>query len=179
MTEKTRPIEERIASLFGQTSYKELRQGTGGVPSLCVLDVAGAVGIVGTRQGKVAVMALETAYGSTDVHAEKLMRAWEDHERDAGRAQNLRLTRWGGYLAARELAGIRVSRTLLATFSYLNDTGRRENLDDAISAALRWLMERRDDALCELRRVVADDDLMFKLRRERREVRKGDRRSAH
>lgn len=165
MNDKKRPIEERIASLFGQTAYRELWQGGSGMPELTVQEVAGAVGMVSQRQGRTAVLALETAYGSTEAHVELLMRAWEDRERDAGRCQNVRLVRWGGFLGARELAGLRISRTLLAQMAFLNDLGRRENLDQAIAEARRWLMEKRDDALIDLRRVLADGEAMFAIRK--------------
>lgn len=141
MNDKKRPIEERIAQLFGGTTYRDPRDGFGGTQraGLTAQDVAAAVGWVVREQGKVAGQVLETRYGSTLLHLQPLRRAWEDSERRPGDTrERIVLTRFAGELAIREFAGLRYSTPQLAEYAYLIYS-RRESLQARMADALRWL----------------------------------------
>lgn len=173
MTEKTKPIEERIARMFGRTSYCDLRDGVGGgAPDLSTSDVAAAVGMVAQAIGVHAIMALETACAGTDVHFDALQRAWVVHRAPVGE-KDLRRYRWGVYFALLDLKGQRVSRTLVEAIAY-NNQMRRATLDDETKEAGHWLSGLRDEAIRQLRWVVRDEEALFAIRK----ARKTDRRSA-
>lgn len=158
MNDKKRPIEERIAALMGKTAFRDIREGFGGTgaPSLTDQDVAAALGMVVERRGRMAVLALETQYGSTLVHLEPLLRAWDEHEHVAGQTREAKaLTRFGGELAIRELASVRYGTPQLAHYAYLI-CSRRENLQQRRDDALRWLNGLVGDALGELRLCVRE-----------------------
>jgi len=158
MNDKKRPIEERIAALMGKTAFRDIREGIGGTgaPSLTDQDVAAALGMVVERRGRVACLALETRYGSTLVHLESLLRAWDEREHVAGQTRETKaLTRFGGELAIRELASIRYGTPQLAHYAYLI-CSRRESLQQRRDDALRWLNGLVSDALGELRICVRE-----------------------
>lgn len=168
--EKAKPIEERIASLMGKTAYFDIREGTGGTNPLRILDqdVAAALGLVSIRQGKLAALVLETHYGQTLCHKATLLRAWEDGERHPGDTrERVVLTRFGGELAIRELAGIKYGTPALTEYAYLIFS-RREALQQRLKEAGSWLEQHRTSALAELKAVLRDPDFQDE-RRERRE----------
>lgn len=155
--DKRKPIEERIAALMGKTSYCDIREGFGGsARGLSDQDVAAALGLVVKAQGSLAVKVLETHYGSTLIHLEALLRAWDEHEHVKGATrEHVALTRFGGELAIRELASIRYGTPQLAHYAYLLQS-RRESLQQRRDDAGRWLHNLRDNALLELRRCMRD-----------------------
>lgn len=153
MSGKRRSIEERVASLFGATAYRDIREGFGGTSpaSLTAQDVAAALGWVAQLEGRIAPMVLETHYGSTLVHAQHLRRAWEDRERTPDDTrERIVLTRFGGELAIRQYAGVRYSTPQLAEYAYLI-MSRRAALEARVEDATRWLDGIRERALSRLR----------------------------
>lgn len=178
-SEKKKGLEERVVALFGRTAYKDVRQGVGGTAGqeLNDQDLAAALGVVMTRKGKIAVQALETQIARTEIHLEDLLRAWEDRQAQwLPNEKDKRAWRWGAFLAARELAGARTSRTLFAQLAY-NNQMRRQTLELAVADALQWMQDIAFEARVEFRNVCRDDALMFELRRARTAARaNGDRR---
>ncbi|KRD71429.1 hypothetical protein [Lysobacter sp. Root96] len=151
--DKKRPIEERIAALMGRSAFCDIRDGFGGsrTPTFSDQDVAAALGMVATVHGKIACQVLETHYGSTLLHLEALLRAWEEREYKPSRPhEEIVLTRFGAELAIRELASVKFSTPQLAHYAYLIVT-RRERLQQRVEDAARWLHSIRDQALTELR----------------------------
>ncbi|UHQ21909.1 hypothetical protein LVB77_14670 [Lysobacter sp. 5GHs7-4] len=156
MNEKKRPIEERVAAMLGRSAYADLREGTGGTCPLQIRDqdIAAALGWVSQKVGKLAPLALETYYGSTLVHQNTLMRAWEEKEGGQTREQ-LSLTRLSGALAVRELAGAKHCTTAYAEYAYLI-VSRREVLQQRVRAAGAWLEDLKSTGLRELRAKLRD-----------------------
>jgi hypothetical protein len=147
-----------LAALFGRSAFCDLRDGVGGtsIASLSDQDVAAALGIVMRREGKLAALVLETYYASTMAHAARLRREWEDRERrDGDTRERLVLTRFGGELAIRALAGIKYTTTDYAEYAYLI-CSRREALQDRVHEATSWLTDIRERALRELRSAVRE-----------------------
>ena len=147
--DKRRPIEERIASLMGRSAYRDLRDGFsgGGKVSISDQDLAAALGGAGDSVGRVALLALETYFGSTLIHQQALLRAWEDRERREGdtRERNV-LTRFAGALAVQQAAGGKVASAAYAEYAYLLFS-RRELLEKRVREAGAWLDELRTSAL--------------------------------
>ena len=75
-TDKAKPVQERIASLFGQSAH--LWEGAGGTSPAAIRtsDVAAALGAVARDHGRIAALVLETHYGSTLAHERELSKAW-------------------------------------------------------------------------------------------------------
>lgn len=158
--DKRRPIEERIAALMGRSCYVDLRDGLGGTDPLKLKDedIAAALGVVAQVKGKVAMMALETHYGSTLMHQHALLRAWEDRERRKGYTREaIVLTRFAGALAIRRLAGIIIGASEYSDLAYLMYS-RREALQNRVSDAMSWLEGERDTALRTLRRILKEPE---------------------
>lgn len=161
--DKRKPIEERIAALMGKSAYCDVREGVGGtLRGLSDQDLAAALGMVSVTHGVIAVKVLETHFGSTLIHLEALLRAWDEAEHErikaAGRGmtrEDVALTRFGGELAIRELASVRYGTPQLAHYAYLLQS-RRESLQLRRDDAARWLAELQDGALRELRNCVRE-----------------------
>ena len=156
--DKRRPMEERVAAMMGRGSYVDIRQGLGGTSASSITnqDIAAALGMVNTRCGRKASMVLETHYGSSLLHLDTLLRAWEESQPAAVRTRELIvLHRFGGELAIRQLAGVKYSSPELARYAYLIFS-RRENLQIQVDAAYQWLTEIRDEALFILRETLLD-----------------------
>lgn len=166
--DKARPVQERIASLFGRSAYFDPRDGSGGTSpsSIRHSDVAAALGYVANTKGKVAALVLETHYGSTLAHERDLARAWEAHA-DVPRqdVHAVVLTRFAGALAIRQLAGVTHSTTQYAEYAYLLFS-RREALQWRVQEARAWLQAIHDDALGEFRKVLRE----HAVERERRKA---------
>lgn len=154
--DKKRPIEERIAGLMGRSAFCDIREGVGGTAGarLTDQDIAAALGMVVEANGRLACMALETHYGSTLLHLEPLLRAWDEHEHAKGQSREaVALTRFGGELAIREFASVRYGTPQLAHYAYLI-CSRRESLQQRRDDALRWLEDMKQAALVSLKRAV-------------------------
>lgn len=157
-TDKARPIQERIAALFGRTSYFDPRDGAGGTSpsSIKNSDVAAALGFVAKERGRVAALVLETKYGSTLMHERELAKAWEKQAAVPMRNQHeVVLCRFAGALAIRQLAGTTYTSTMYAEYAYLLYS-RREALQRRVGEAASWLNGLHDDALGEFRRVMRE-----------------------
>lgn len=156
--DKRRPIEERIASLMGKSSFCDIREGVGGTgtPRLTDQDVAAALGMVTERKGRLHCLALETHYGSTLIHLESLLRAWDEREHVVGQPREATvLTRFGCELAIRELASIQYGTPQLAHFAFLI-VSRRESLQKRKDDATSWLNGMVGEALTELRSCLRE-----------------------
>lgn len=174
--DKARPIQERIAALFGRSGYTDPRDGAGGTsPSeIRHSDVAAALGYVATRKGRLAALVLETHYGSTLVHERELSRGWEDAAGiERGDFAGVVLTRFAGALAIRQLAGITYNTTHYAEYAYLLYS-RREALQHRVEDARRWLHGIHDDALGEFKRQLREEA----DQREQRKAAKEQKRAA-
>lgn len=153
---KKHSIEERIAGMLVRGSFRDIRDGFGGSvpPDLTAQDLAAALGMVATTHGRVSCEVLETHYGSTLMHLESLLRAWEEREHASGRTRDeVVLSRFSGELAIRELASIHYGTPQLAHYAYLIFS-RRERLQARMQDASGWLHDIRDQALIELRQNV-------------------------
>lgn len=156
--DKKRPPEERIAALMGKTSYVDLREGLGGTTGVRLTDqdIAAALGMVASVRGRVAMLVLETYYGSTLLHEKALQRAWEDRERRKGDERDrIVLTRFAGALSIRQFAGATFTTTHFAEYAYLL-CSRRELLQERVAQATSWLVGERDGALRALRKILKD-----------------------
>jgi hypothetical protein len=162
--DKKRPITERIASLMGKGAYCDAREGFSMATTrfgLSDQDLAAALGMVAAAKGSLAVKVMETHYGSSLLHLEALLRAWDEHEHDRAKDHGGRtrdevcLTRFGGELAIRELASIRYGTPQLAHFAYLLQS-RRETLQLRKDDAFNWLREQLFMAEAELHEVVRE-----------------------
>lgn len=152
--DKRKPMEERVAAMLVKSAYRDIRDGFGGMPiagSLGDQAVAGALGMVSTEQGPIAVMVLETHYGCTLMHVEPIRRAWEESERREGmQRDDTVLVRFGGELAIRQMASIRYPVSQITDYAYLL-CRRRETLQAAIDNCTRWLEAIRCKAVHALR----------------------------
>lgn len=156
--DKARPIQERIAALFGRTSYFDPRDGAGGTGpgSIRHSDVAAALGYVVREKGRISALTLETHYGSTLAHERELAKAWEAAAGGKKDYSNIVLTRFAGALAIRLFAGgPPYNTTMYADYAYLLFS-RREALQQRVNEATRWLQGVHDDALGEFRRVLRE-----------------------
>lgn len=163
--DKKRPITERIASLLGKGAYCDAREGFSIATTrfgLSDQDLAAALGMVASTKGGLAVKVMETHYGSSLLHLEALLRAWDEHEHDRAKAngggrtrEETCLARFGGELAIRELASVRYGTPQLAHFAYLIQS-RRETLQMRKDDAFNWLRGLLFEAEAELHEVVRE-----------------------
>lgn len=169
--DKARPLQERIAAMFGRSAYFDPRDGAGGTSpsSIRHSDVAAALGYVSREKGRVAALVLETCYGGTLTHERELSKAWEADQTEFARTRDaIVLTRFAGALAIRKLAGHRYTSTHYAEYAYLLYS-RREALQDRVEDASRWLEAIHNDALGEFRRVMSESAIEREQRRMGRE----------
>lgn len=169
--DKGRPIQERIAALFGSGAYFDPRDGAGGTSPSNIrhTDVAAALGYVAREKGRIAALVLETHYGSTLAHERELAKAWEQHAKVPQREyQTVVLTRFAGALAIRQFAGgAAYNTTMYADYAYLLFS-RREALQAKVGDALRFLQGVHDDALGEFRRVMREHAVEREAERDRK-----------
>lgn len=165
MSDKARPIQERIAELFGRSAYFDPRDGAGGTCPVRIRhsDVAAALGYVGREHGRVAALVLETHYGSTLAHERELSRAWEDYDKPDRRDKSaITMTRFAGALAIRRMSGVKYTTGHYSDYAYLLFS-RREELQRKVDMAYSWLMGLHDTALGtfrkNLRHAVASESL--------------------
>lgn len=169
--DKARPIQERIAALFGSGAYFDPRDGAGGTSPASIRhqDVAAALGYVAASKGRVAALVLETHYGSTLAHERELSRAWEAHENiPTSNAQAIVLTRFAGALAIRQLAGVKYNTTQYAEYAYLLFS-RREALQKRVAEAGAWMEAIRLEALGEFRKQLREEAVAREKRKAERE----------
>jgi hypothetical protein len=157
-TRKRRPIEERIAALMGRSAYRDFRDGLGGgAASVSDQDIAGAIGAAARAIGRPAIWALETHYGSTLLHQQALLRAWEERERKPGDTrEQIVIMRFAGALAIQQAAGGKVPSTAYAEYAYLIFS-RRETLERRVREAAAWLDDLRFGALSEMKKQLFDN----------------------
>ena len=167
-TDKAKPVQERIASLFGQSAH--LWEGAGGTSPAAIRtsDVAAALGAVARDHGRIAALVLETHYGSTLAHERELSKAWELQANVSQRdPHRLVLTRFAGALAIRQVAGTTYTSTMYAEYAYLLFS-RREVLQIRVGDARRWLMGLHDIALGPFQRQLRDHAVERERKRERK-----------
>lgn len=174
--DKARPLQERIAALFGSGAYFDPRDGAGGTSpgSIKHQDVAAALGYVAAQQGRVAALVLETHYGSTLAHERELSKAWEASEQvPTANAQAVILTRFAGALAIRQLAGLKYNSTQYAEYAYLLFS-RREALQRRVAEAGAWMEAIRSEALREFLKQLRHEA----VEREKRKAQRLQQRAA-
>lgn len=171
--DKARPVQERIAALFGRTSYADPREPAGTSPAaIRHSDVAAALGYVAITKGKLAAEVLETHYGSTLVHERHILQCWESAAGiERGDFAAVVLTRFTGALAIRQLAGMTYNSTHYTEYAYLLYS-RREAIQIRVDGARRWLQRIHDDALGEFRRQLHEEASARELRRAAKEQRR-------
>lgn len=155
---KARPVQERIAALFGRGNAFDPREPSGTSPSAIKhSDVAAALGFVAAEKGRIAALVLETHYGSTLAHERELLKAWEAVGcRQSRDHAGVVLARFGGALAIRQYAGFaQHNTTQYAEYAYLIFS-RREALQDKVHDALDWLRDIHNSALPEFERVMRE-----------------------
>lgn len=158
MTHEERPIQERIAELFGRSSYFDPREGAGGTCPARIRhsDVAAALGHVSRECGRTAALVLETQYGSTLTHERALSRAWESHDAPDRRDQSaVVLSRFACALAIRMLAGSRYTSSHFAEYAYLLFC-RREAVQRRVAEAAAWLHGQHDTGLPVFRETLRE-----------------------
>lgn len=154
--DKRRPVEERIAALDVSGSFRDIRDGIGpgGPPDLTAQDIAAALGIVKSREGRLTVLVLETYYGSSLRHEQSLRSAWSDHHETADQTKAARiLSRFSCAIAVRQFAGIKHVETDMAEYSYLMAL-RPAEFRRAVDDVLAWLEDYRASGLTALRKAV-------------------------
>jgi hypothetical protein len=132
---------EKVARMFGKTTYKDFRQGFAQVSRLDAdsdSDLKSALGIAQTRVGEVAIMALETHYASTLEYQRELRRAWDVHCGPPDSDVQYPVRRLGVSLAIIEHAGRVTSQREVKEWAWMLRT-RSETIDEAIRAAMIWL----------------------------------------
>jgi hypothetical protein len=132
---------EKVARMFGKTTYKDFRQGFAQVNCLDAdpdSDIKVALGIVQHRHGHTALMALETFYASTLDHERELRRAWDTFCGVPDDPQRYPIRRLGCSIAIREHAHVPMSQREVKEWAWMLHT-RSETVDAAIRAAMIWL----------------------------------------
>jgi hypothetical protein len=151
--EKRKPIAERIARLAGVSSFKDPRQGGGGIPDLTDLDIAAALGMVRSimrKQGdayEIGPEILETHYQGSLRHRGLLRAAYlRACPPKADKGYGAIVTRrMGATLGVRMLAGAAFGRSEQAEYAYLCYT-RLETMRTELDAAAGWYLDRLNDA---------------------------------
>lgn len=155
MSDKRKPIEERIAALFGKTAYRDIRDGVGGSRNATLTDedIAAQLGYIIREHGPTVAFALETYYGSTLMHERELRLAWEKHCRTIEARPDydtVVLGRMGCALAVRQFAGIEYTTSSMAEYAWIICV-RRQTLQTATLLAESWLDELWQTGLHMLR----------------------------
>lgn len=145
--DKIKPIEERIAEMFGKTTYRDFNEGFGGTrKGLNAMDVADALGRIQTEFGTLIPLAMETRYAMTLRHERELCTGWEEFGKLADPRMDRdtkSFSRFACALAVRELAGARHSASDMAHYAWIMCV-RRQALDAAVWLVGSWL-----DEMCE------------------------------
>lgn len=153
MSDKRKPIGERVAELMGRTSYRDIRDGIGGGFKLSLPMVAAQLGMIQQARGEVVVQALETYFGSTLMHERNLRHAWDAHCRKTEPNLDYEtavLARMGCALAIRQFAGIEYTNSSLAEYAWIIKI-RPQSLRVSVIVAEDWLDEHLNIGLRDLR----------------------------
>lgn len=132
---------EKVARMFGKTTYKDFRQGFAQMSCLDAdadSDIKAALGIVQHRNGRIALMALETHYASTLTYERDLRRAWDVHSGKPDDPNFYPVRRLGCSIAIREHAHLPMGQREIVEWAWMLHT-RRETIEEAIRAAIVWL----------------------------------------
>lgn len=153
MSDKQKPISERIAEMMGKTAYRDIRDGIGGGFALSIPTVAAQLGLIQQKRGELVVQAMETFYGSTLMHDRSIRGAWDAHcksvEPDLD-YETCVLSRMGCALAIRQFAGIEYTTSSLVEYAWIIRI-RAESLRVAVLLAEDWLDEHLNTGLRDLR----------------------------
>lgn len=149
---KVKPIEERIAALFGSTAYRD-EFGGGPATGMPNESVVRALGVVQGLRGATAVQTMETFYGQTLAHERSLRRAYEQAAPKPASAHDRIIQRFGSALAVRALAGYKYGSVQVTEYAELLYC-RREKLGAAMYSAEAWYSGKLSDGLAEFKRVL-------------------------
>jgi hypothetical protein len=153
---RARPIEERIAELFGRTGFRDIRDGAArsSYRSLTTADVAAQLGFMQHENGLPMLLAMETHWASTLVHERTLLSIWAGMQR-AGKVNadypSTVLSRLGCALAIRQCAGAQFAPRDVAFYAFLINR-RHGHLAYSMRLADCWLGGLWQTGLSELRR---------------------------
>lgn len=160
--DKIRPRPERIASLAGMTTFRDIRDGFGApssVPPLQSTEVAAALALCRARKGDVGFArddigpeVLETYYGSTQAHRRALVSAFLAVRTHVA-AEHMAALRLATTVAAQIVAGVEISRERQSEFAFIAVV-RLETFRSYLSEAHGWFLEQHDNALPEFLRVL-------------------------
>lgn len=135
---------EKIARIVGKTNYHDLKQGF--APGTFIgdtdADIKFALGVAQSREGDVAVMALETRYARTLRHECALRRAWNRRCKEGGRLphkQAVVVSRIGSALAIRQLAGAPLSQREVEEWAWLCCVSP-DRMNEAMRDCEDWLL---------------------------------------
>jgi hypothetical protein len=150
MSANAQALTERIALMFGRSTYRDARAGplTFPVRNPGTDDIVGAVGVVRRKCGHLVTNVLETHFGSTLMHAGELCREW-DRQNPLTDYAAITLSRFGSKLAVRRFAGAKPRQADIADFAWMLKT-RRASLDEAIARTEAWLTHLLDVGAREL-----------------------------
>jgi hypothetical protein len=154
--DKIRPVQERLASIEGTTTFKDLREGFGGIANLTTQDLMAGLAMVRDKT-RVAITKgeatdnqllcpeiLETYFGSTQTYRVTLVRSYLEHAKVDER--HVVPHRMGATLAAQMMAGITFTQKQDAEFAYICNC-RLMTLRDLRAHALQWYQELLDKAI--------------------------------
>lgn len=159
MSDKTlrgRPVVERIARLFGGSSFCDPRGGTGGIPELSDQDIAAALGMVRTvlkedddckaKDYEIGAEVLETYYAGTQRHRSVIRAAYLRHNPlKKANESALIARRMGATLAVQMLAGMKYSRFQEVEYAYICRI-RLETLRAEVRDAHSWYLDRLNES---------------------------------
>ena len=142
--ERRKPIEERIAELFGKGA-RDPREAFGGTGMVITTDdIARALGNIAIDNGTLIPLLLETKYGSTLMHERDLCRAWETFAKKEDPTmdkETVTFSRIACTFAIRELAtGKKAKSEIVTHFAWLAGV-RRVSLEAAIWIVGSWFDE--------------------------------------
>jgi len=154
--DKIRPVQERLAAIEGSTTFKDLREGFGGIVNLTTADLMAALAMVrdktrisiakgeATDSQLLCPEILETYFGSTQTYRVTLVRTYLEHAKvEPG---YLVPHRMGATLAAQMMAGITFTQKQDAEFAFICNC-RLMTLKDLRAHALQWYQELLDKAI--------------------------------
>lgn len=154
--DKIRPVQERLAAIEGSTTFKDLREGFGGIVNLTTQDLMAGLAMVRDKT-RIAITKgeatdnqllcpeiLETYFGSTQSYRGTLVRTYLEHAKVE--EKHIVPHRMGATLAAQMMAGVTFTQKQDAEFAFICNC-RLMTLRDLRSHALQWFQELLDKAI--------------------------------
>lgn len=188
---KKPPIAEKIARMSGKSTFRDFREGFGGVSTTDAdVDIKLALGIARSSVGDVPVMVLELRYAKMLEHERAIRRVWDrelasqcgDPKADQRESHIVAVQRMAAALAIRRFAGARMIQHEIDQYAWMVRC-RRRYLEDLMRECETWLDDKCKsasgafmEAMTGIRRRNKAR-LLWRLRNERK-VRRAARRAA-